>query len=298
MGYEDTLRSLKVKGDLYVGNSITGNGLMNTAGTVWYVNSNLSASGSGRSWDSAFLTLQEAVTAASDYDTILIAPDSIQTIAATGIAITQDGLRIFGANASEGIQAAALKCTGTSLAMFQVTGNRFEIAGLNLSQRGAYPCIQIGSATVSAVYSTYIHNCNFDGYGTATYGVEGYSITDCVNLLIEDCYFASHATAAIRCSGTRSTVRRNTIAVPADTIGIMAVDATGDRQYSIYVDNYLFGVSGSSTGGIVFTGTPTAGTLMLARNYLCGTWNTTITDVTGGCNNYVMDASGGALINC
>ena len=57
-------------------------------------------------------------------------------------------------------------------------------------------------------------------------------------------------------------------------------------------------VTGGSTEGIVFTGTPSAGTLMLARNYLCGTWGTSITDVTGGCGNYVMDANGGALINC
>ena len=264
---------------------------------IWYVDSGLSVTGNGLSPVSAFLTLQEAVTVAGDYDTILIMPNSIETIDAAGIAITQDGLKIFGANSSEAHQAAALKCTGTA-PMFVVTGNRFEIAGLNLSQRGAYSCIQVGSASVGAVYQTYIHNVNFDGYATATYGVEGYLTTDMVNLTIEDCYFRAHVTAAIRCSGTRTTVRRNTISVAADTIGIMAVDATGDRNYSIYVDNYLFGISGSSTGGIVFTGTPSAGTLMLARNMLSGTWNTTITDVTSGVENYAAGGSGGALINC
>ncbi|KKM15234.1 hypothetical protein LCGC14_1698090 [marine sediment metagenome] len=158
---------------------------------IWYVDSGKTSpasSGDGLTWEAAFLTLAEAVTAAGDYDTILIAPNSIETIAAAGIAITQDGLKIFGANASEAIQSAALKCTGTA-AMFRVTGNRFEIAYLNLSQRGAYPCIQIGSASVGAIYQTYIHNVNFDGYATATYGVEGYLTSDCVNLTIEDCYF-------------------------------------------------------------------------------------------------------------
>ena len=273
------------------------NMIMKKDTSVWYVDSGQSVSGNGKTPVLAFITLQEAVTAAGDYDTILIMPNSIETIDPAGINITQDGLKIFGANSSEAHQAAALKCTGTA-EMFRVTGNRFEIAHINLSQRGAYACIQVGSASVGAVYQTYIHNVNFDGYSTATYGVEGYLTTDMVNLTIEDCYFKDHVTAAIRCSGTRSTVRRNTIVVPSNTAGIMAVDATGDRAYSIYVDNYLIGVAGGSTEGIVFTGTPTAGTLMLKGNFLCGTWDTTITDVGGGVENYVTSASGGALINC
>jgi len=267
---------------------------------IWYVDSGKTApavSGDGLTWDHAFMTLAEAVTAAGDYDTILIAPNSIQTIDPAGIEINNEGLRIIGALPTPSSQVAAIKCTGTA-PVFRILVNRFEIANLCISQRGAYACIQIGSATVGAVYETYIHDCNFDGYSTCTYGIEGYLTTDCVQLVIENNYFQSHATAAIRCSGTKTTVRGNTIIVPVDTIGIMAVDAGGDRAYSIYADNYLSGIANASTGGIVFTGTPTAGTLILTRNYLCGTWNTTITDVGGGCNNYVTDASGGALINC
>ena len=57
-------------------------------------------------------------------------------------------------------------------------------------------------------------------------------------------------------------------------------------------------LAATTTKGIYFAATPTAGDLILAKNYLCGTWNVTITDVGGGCMNYVTDASGGALINC
>ena len=266
---------------------------------IWYVDSGKTgpaSSGDGLTWDGAFLTLQEAVTAAGDFDTILLAPNSIQTIDPAGIEINNEGLRILGAASSTAHQVSALKCTGTA-AMFRILVNRVEIGNVYLSQRGAYPTIEIGSATVAAVYETHIHDVNFDGYGVCTYGITGYNQTvDTVCLVVEDCYMMSMATAAIHCNGTRDTYRRNTIFVPTSTTGIYVVNNAGDRAYTCIVDNYLCGITDAV--GIEFAGTPTAGTLMLAKNYLCGTWGTSITDVTGGCNNYVMDASGGALINC
>ena len=167
-----------------------------------------------------------------------------------------------------------------------------------LSQRGAYPTIEIGSATVGTVYETHIHDVNFDGYGACTYGITGYNQTvDTVCLVVEDCYMMSMATAAIHCNGTRDTYRRNTIFVPTSTTGIHVKDAGGDKNWTVIVDNDLIGITDAI--GIVFAaGAPTAGTLMLARNMLSGTWGTTITDVAQGIENYVSDASGGALINC
>ncbi len=282
----------------------TGLGL--TAGKIWYVDSNLSTSGVGTSWETAFITLAEAITAAGNYDTIYIRRASIQTIATTGIEITQEGLRIFGENYSPGSQNAALKIAGGTASMFTISANRVEIAGLCLSQRTAYPCIKIGSDAQStagtAIYQTYIHDCNIEGYGTGTYGVApnmSATTVDCVNLVVEDCYFNSFATAAIYASGTRKTIRRNTICIAADTTGIHMLDNAGDRAYTIIVDNYIFGVAGTgTTKGIYFAGTPTAGTLLLAKNYLGGTFDVTITDVGAGVENYVTNATGGALINC
>jgi len=300
MGYEDVLRSLKVRDQLYVGNSISGNGLMNTAGTVWYVNSNLSASGSGRSWETAFLTLLEAVTAADDYDTILIAPASIQTIATAGITITQTGLRIFGANANWGLQASALKKSVGATPMFIISADRVEIAGLCLSMRTAAVCIQIGTVANSGggIYQTYIHDCNIEGQ-TGTIGIAPYDATvDPVNLVVKNNFFRGFTTTAIEANGTRDAYIGNYIVVAANDIGITYVKDGADRAYGIIADNYIVGAKSGDTG-ISFSGTPTAGTLMCVNNYVQNC-NTPITQGKGDenfCMNYISNSTGGATFD-
>ena len=68
---------------------------------IWYVDKNKTspaASGDGLTWDGAFLTVTEAVDAAGDYDVIFIG-HGVYSEAAT-LAITQTGLKIFGAGSS------------------------------------------------------------------------------------------------------------------------------------------------------------------------------------------------------
>ncbi|KKK50231.1 hypothetical protein LCGC14_3127070, partial [marine sediment metagenome] len=93
---------------------------------IWYVDSGKTSgvSGGGLTWDTAFMTLLEAVTAAGDYDTILIAPNGIQTIASGGLTITQTGLRIFGAGSSEAGKQSSLKLSAGTSPMFTITADR------------------------------------------------------------------------------------------------------------------------------------------------------------------------------
>lgn len=298
---------LVIDGNVTFSGGVAGAGITVKNGChIWYVDSgSTSTSEAGDSWQNACKTLAAAVALASPYDVILIAPNTIETVAATGITITTAGLRIFGANYTPGAQNSALKIAAGTAPMFTIKADRVEIAGLCLSQRTAYACIQIGDTAGQAYYNTYIHDCNFDGYGTATYGISpgptasaANNQCDPVNLVVEDCYFSGHVTAAIVANGTRDTYRRNTIRVATNGIGISQFSGAGDRDYTVICDNYLFGLADSTTKGILFAASPTAGTLVLARNYLCGTWDVTITDVGGGCMNYVTDANGGALINC
>ena len=280
---------------------------------VWYVDSGKTgpaSSGDGTTWDKAFLTLKEAVTASGDYDTILVAPNSIQTIASGGIVITQIGLRILGANGSSRRQSAALKMIAGTDPMFTITADRVEIAGLNLSCRVAYPVICIGSVTLgvgTAVYSTWIHDNNIDGAGTGTFGVAmggagGFGVAtqcDAVQTVIEHNDFGQFATACVVVSGSRMSVLNNSFNVVVDTIGVSVVETAGNRQYWSVNDNYFTGIANSSTHGIAFAGNTTLGSGTVMNNLFVGSWDTTVDNNTGdvGCMNYTGTAAGGTLLD-
>ncbi len=279
----------------------------------WYVDSGKTApavSGDGLSPIGAFLTLAEAVAAAGDYDVILVAENSIETIATGGIEITQTGLTILGENGANGRQAAALKITAGTSPMFTILADRVEIAGLTLSCRIAYPVFCIGSVADgvgTAFYQTWIHDCNIDGAGTATFGVAmggagGFGVAtqcDAVNTVIENNHFAAFVTAAVVVSGTRMSVINNTFNVPVDTIGISVVETGTNRGFWRVNDNLFSGIANSSTTAIKFAGNTTQGQGAVMRNLLAGTWDTTITDNTGdiGVLNYVGSTTGGSLID-
>lgn len=280
---------------------------------IWYVDSGKTgptSSGDGLSPENAFLTLAEAVAAAGNYDVILVAENSIETIATGGITITQTGLKIYGSNGSQMRQAAALKIIAGTSPMFTITADRVEIAGFNLSTRIAYPCICIGSVALgvgTAVYQTWIHHNNFDGYGASTFGVAmggagGFGVAtqcDAVNTVIEDNYFAAHVTAAVVVSGTRMSVLNNRFNVPVDTIGVSVVETGSNRGYWTVSGNEFVGIANSSTTAIKFAGNTTVGQGMVMNNLLAGSWDTTITNNTGdvGCLNYQGTTTGGSLID-
>ena len=281
---------------------------------IWYVDSGKtspSVSGDGLTWEHAFITLQEAVTAAGDHDTILVAPNDIATIASGGIEITQEGLRILGPLADNALQNAAFKITAGTSPMFTILADRVEIAGLHLSCRIAYPAICIGSVADgvgTAIYETHIHDCNITGYSTATFGVAmggsgGFGVAtqcDAVNLLINNNKFTGFVTACVVVSGSRMTVKNNEFDVPVDTIGVTVVETGGNRGYWKINDNYFVGIANASTTAIKFAGNTTLGQGQVMKNLLAGTWSTTITAQTGqvGVENYVADGSGGARIDC
>jgi hypothetical protein len=289
---------------------ISGVGInLKTDSQIWYVDSGKSSgvSGDGLSPETAFLTLLEAVTAAGNYDVIIIEENTIQTIATAGITITQTGLKIFGANTNNGSQNASLKKTVGATPMFIIAADRVEIAYLAISMRTAAAAIQIGTDAIAAagagVYNTYIHDCNFDAYSTATYAVRPHingAYADAVNLVVENCYFDGFVTAAVLCNSTRETHRFNTIKVPAEGIGFDVIKTGGDRAYTVINDNLIYGVSGSATCGIKTAGNITAGLAIWARNLLAGSFNTTIGNSSGdhGVLNYQGSTTGGSLIDC
>ncbi len=280
---------------------------------IWYVDSGKTgpaASGDGLTWEHAFLTLAEAVDAAGDHDTILVAPNDIETIATGGIEITQEGLRILGPLANKALNNAAFKIVAGTSPMFTILADRVEIAGLHLSCRIAYPAICIGSVADgvgTAIYETHIHDNNITGYGTGTFGVAmggagGFGVStqcDAVNLVIENNKFTGFATAAVVVSGSRMSVLNNDFNVPVDTIGVSVVETGSTRGYWTINDNRFTGISGSSTTGIKFAGNTTIGQGTVINNQLVAQWTTTIDTNSGdpGLSNYFRSTNGETLID-
>jgi len=289
--------------DFYQG--ISGAGLQVVKDSqVWYVDkykTSPAISGDGLTWDTAFLTIAEAITAAGAYDTILIGAGTY----AEKLTITQYGLKMFGAMASSGDQSfttisAILASAAPCLTI--TTKGKQEIAGINFQQAGAKAAVQLGESGGSGIYSIHIHDCRFDGTGVGLYGVSNYAASnpeDCPDLVVENCQFREFVTAAIYANSTRDVYRNNLIWVRAAGIGIDYVPTTGDRPDGLIENNRIVG-SNSTDTGIKITGTPTAGTYFIVRNIIanCNTLLTSKTNNDAVCvNNYSGDSAGGALVD-
>jgi hypothetical protein len=286
------------------GASVTGSDLPMTSGSTWYVNPNLTKNGNGESISNGFTNLTDALAVAGNYDTIIVLQSAIMTCPTAGWTITQTGLKIIGTNLAPGTQSNAIKKIAGTTPMFLIKADRVEIANLCLSQRIAYPCIQIGDTIGQAYYQIYIHECNIEGYGTANYGITpGGNLglatgASPVNMVVENNYFTGFTVAAIAADGDRCSYLGNTINVTVDTIGIWNLTAAGNRPGNVFNYNNFRGISGTTTKAIMFNAKPTVGDAMIIGNMLSGTFNVTITDCDCGVLNYVADASGGALIAC
>lgn len=246
-----------------------------------------------------YTTLSAAVSAADEYDTIIVAP-GLQTITST-IEITKNGLRILGVQPTIYSQASTIKCATGTEEIFLIKANRVEIAYLSLSERVASKAIAIGDTAGQAYYQIYIHDCNFDAYSTALYGIAPGNMTDAnnshvdpVNLVVENCIFNGFQTAAIVANGTRDAYVKNTIFVPNSGVGIIADKHTDSRFYGIIRDNLIVGTGTTDTGIQVTDVGSAAGLYAIVDNTIqgCATTITTQTYLQGGGNETLAGATG------
>ncbi len=264
---------------------------------IWYVDKNKTSgfTGGGTTWDDAFLTITEAIAAAGDYDIIFIG-HGVYSEAAT-LAITQTGLKIFGAGSSGYIWGpTSLKSDTAADHLITINSNGVEIAGLdficNTNNKDA-----IRVATTVAIYKTHIHDCHFGGV-TGEYGVYNGDTYDSVDQHIDNCEFYNYATAGIRMNGTRNKVTNCLFFIAAGTSGIEYIPTTANRPDSIILRNYMIG-SQSSDVGVEIVNSPTAGTFSLMDNFI-GNVATPITTGKGDHNfvlNRISNATGGATFD-
>jgi hypothetical protein len=269
--------------------------LLETKGNVWYVDASVSASGDGTTWAKAFLTITEAIAAASAWDKIMVAGGDYDEGAVLAVAL--QGLKIIGPGI-DNQHVAMIWSSSASHHLMTINAHNVEICGLGFTQtKNTYDCIRV--STTAAYFKCHIHHCRFDGYGLGEYGVHGGTTYDTPDIVVEDNVFRSLYTASIYANGTRGIYRRNTIFVPAGSIGIEHVPNAGDRPHSHHHQNCILGVN-STDVGIKITNSPSALAYLITENKIAGCATTITSKATNDAAcilNYTGDAAGGALIN-
>jgi len=240
---------------------------------VWYVDKNLGSgvSGDGKTWDTAFLTLTEAVAAAGAYDVIFMGRGYYTEAATITIASTQRGLKIFGPTTGGVPTSNGLSSATSGDDILIINADDVEIAGIT------FWCLTNGKDGIDIGadydgYNNWIHDCCFltgnAGNDLGEYGIKANNTDDCVGLLIENNTFYFMSTAGVAVHATRATVRNNT--VWSNSIGIDVQNTAGSRAGCLVADNYLMGRQvGGTTTGIKLAET-SEGFVFVANNIVTG----------------------------
>jgi len=185
-------------------------------GGVWYVSRNKgSISGDGRSWDQAFLTFLEAVTAVNlaystaayptrGRNTLILVDEGWysevgMTLTASDVTIMScapgsrinDGTILYGSATKGGWDAGAV------VPALTITGSSVKLVNLGFmnSASGLYPCITLGAAGASGPSNIHFENCFWprDVADAYTFGVN-----DLTNegTRYDNCYFSQSAKTA------------------------------------------------------------------------------------------------------
>jgi len=238
------------------------NGVMN-GGTTYYVDSSRSASGNGKEWDQAFITISEAVAASlaagGTYDTILIkGTDNAETSGTITndysetviIAAAQVGLRIIGiGNSSKGI---AWTCGTQDDAILTINAKDCYVSGFHLRPNGA--------ATGCGIYFMCSHDMTDNAVGST----------------VENCLIRSTtetALAGIRINAANDITIKNCILSSVVT-GIASIEDGGSVQYRTIIEDCF--VDNKCTNGFVV-----GGISMLIKNNALSSGLTSVIDTTG-----------------
>lgn len=186
---------------------------MSYPGGVYYVSRNRgSISGDGTSWDQAYLTILEAVTAVnlanstaawptrgrntlilvdegwySEVGMTLSASDCTIMASSPGSSIA-DGTVLYGSATKGGWDAGAV------VPALRITGDSNSIIGMGFmnSASGAYPCITVGTSGSTGPANNMFKDCFFprDVANAYTYAIEDYGNE---GMRVEGCYFSQSA---------------------------------------------------------------------------------------------------------
>ena len=187
-------------------------GVLNTPGPQYFVSRNVTASGDGKSWNKAFKTFSEAVTAVNADYTAAVTPSKGRNAviyvgegwySEVGMTLTASDVTIIsvaaGSNINDGTvlygsATAGSWDAGAVAPLLTITGSSISFVGMGFmnSASGLYPCISIGSSGVTGPSNISFTDCFWPRdvadaytYSLVDYGNEG--------MRVDGCYFSQSA---------------------------------------------------------------------------------------------------------
>jgi hypothetical protein len=274
---------------------------------VRYVDSNVSSSGDGKTWDKAFLTITEGITELNKLDglgaTLLIAPGYYIEVAADVPVLSASDCLIQGVGLPEdtvwyGSGTAGVAGASTDHLLTILGGNN-QVDGLAMfTHKNDKACIRfIDTGGGYAGSYNVISNCYFP---PLVQDLVGYSILysgGTANQIINNKFYGC-AVAAISMVGNVGKPIRNVISnnhFVGTTIGISVTD---DNYNTLISDNWFSAGSETSedmTNAINLSAGFTAGTITVMKNYFEQSAANDIADSKGGTAALIeMDNTNGA----
>jgi len=263
-------KNAQVDNQFYVRGALIG---PTTPGTIWYVDTNVGASGNGKSWDTAFKTIQEAVDASGDGtgDVIFVGPGKYQENVLIkgheGLAIIAVvpgwATQLRASDASTKYSFTPVGGTACPGVCFAVCDRSVTISGFCCDGGGGYAGIYVGDGyRISASYDensagARIQNCLLRGGNEGTYGVVLDGCSD--NVIIEDCVFARQANGGIYiCPGGSRTVqapiiRRNEF-IACKVYGVYLYDADTTVRVLVRENTFVDFGGSAMTNPVKFQG--------------------------------------------
>lgn len=255
----------------------------NTKGNYWFVDGDLSSTGSGKSWVSAFSTFAEGVAALSDDDVLFLAPGSYNE----GVThtITEDNVKIIGVQSGHGVATAPTLASYVSGAdegdedLLLLEGDNIEVAGIRFLPGNGYWGIRTG-ASVDPV-NIWVHDCYF--YSGAQGGAKGIEMGrrdgsngNAISMLVENNVFFKCGTGVIT-DGSRQILQNNIFWAYGQTSICVSNPQSGSQRAPLSILNNKFIVVRVADGerGIVFDASPTAGHIMIDGNQFINFQNAT-----------------------
>ena len=291
-------QNLSVVNANFSGTVVGATGVHSQLTKVLYVDANKSPSvtGNGTSWEEAFLTITEAISAATTYDIIYISQGTYSEAAKVTLTSTHNGLKIFGSGTSGNMRGPTIWDNDTAATdLLHIDGaTDVEIAGICfVDAEDGTNLIEIGDTTASPRF--HIHDCFFAGDDDATYGIQVSDI-DSADGVIERCSFVNCKTAGVSYNATRISVVDNRFVVQAGAIGIDVLQTGNTRADTLVKSNFIIGSNSTDTGIKINATEPTDGTLLVYDNCVtnCATLITQGKSDAGLVNNPTY-ADGAAL---